>query len=106
MYEVPNLYSISGSANFYNKTANGITVYRNMSNGLTEIYIQKVKFKHWGQTGCVHLAWDKTNGRYYKGTPTYESWITTDKPPDNNTNFLNESKPKDIIINSNSEDPF
>jgi twinkle protein len=25
-YEVPNLYSISGSANFFNKTHNGITI--------------------------------------------------------------------------------
>ena len=29
-YEVPNLYDISGSANFYNKTDFGLTVYRDM----------------------------------------------------------------------------
>jgi twinkle protein len=75
LYEVPNLYSISGSANFYNKTANGLTVYRNYETGQTEVYIQKVKFKHWGQTGCVHLGWDSTNGRYFKDTPNYDNWI-------------------------------
>lgn len=103
LYEIPNLYSISGSANFYNKTANGITVYRNYKEFTTEVYVQKVKFKHWGETGCVHLAWDKTNGRYYKGTPNYESWINTIESPKqiDNTNFLNEG-----IINNNTNIDF
>ena len=65
---------------------------------MTEIYIQKVKFKHWGQTGCVQLSWDKSNGRYYKGTPNNDNWLFTEqpiKPIENNTNFLN-----DITINT------
>jgi twinkle protein len=101
-YEIPNLYSISGSANFYNKTANGITVYRDYQTNITEIYVQKVKFKHWGQVGCVQFAWDKSNGRYYKGTPNNDNWLTytEHKPIENNTNFLN-----DIIIN-NLDNPF
>lgn len=100
-YEIPNLYSISGSANFYNKTANGITVYRDYENFTTQVYVQKVKFKHWGETGCVHFAWDKSNGRYYKGTPTYESWIMNEQPKKQlqNDNFLN-----DITINPNEID--
>lgn len=103
-YEIPNLYSISGSANFYNKTANGITVYRNFNNNLTEIHIQKVKFKHWGETGCLHLAWDKTNGRYYKGQPDNTPWIKTEqpKPIEQNNNFLNEPP----IIQNNIDNPF
>lgn len=104
MFEVPNLYSISGSANFYNKTANGITVYRNYQTGLTEIYIQKVKFKHWGQTGCVHLAWDSRNGRYYKGNPDNQSWITTKTEQvaiAENNEFLNEG-----IKQYNGDIPF
>ena len=102
-YEVPNLYSISGSANFYNKTANGLTVYRDYETGQTEIHIQKVKFKHWGKVGLVVLGWDYKNGRYYKGTPNYESWINTIEPPKqiDNTNFLNEG-----LINNNIENPF
>lgn len=101
-YEVPNLYNISGSANFYNKTANGITVYRNYSTGITEIYIQKVKFKHWGQTGCVHLAWDKSNGRYYKGMPNNDNWLVYEQPKqlEPNNNFL------DIVKNNLDIDPF
>lgn len=106
-YEVPNLYSISGSANFYNKTANGITVYRDYGTNITEVFIQKVKFKHWGQTGCVQLGWDFKNGRYYKGSPSYDSWIVNDtvKELTNNTDFL--TKQKDIIINKEMDDlPF
>lgn len=98
-YEIPNLYSISGSANFYNKTANGITVYRNFETNLTEVYIQKVKFKHWGETGCIHLSWNRDNGRYFKGTTNNESWINIIETPKqiNNTEFLNQG-----IINNNT----
>jgi twinkle protein len=107
-FEIPNLYSISGSANFYNKAANGITVYRDYENFTTEVYIQKVKFKHWGQTGCCQLAWDKTNGRYYKGMPNSDSWIQSNKPKElqQNDNFL--TSPLDIITNNgkNEIDPF
>jgi|LakMenE01Jun11ns_1017448.scaffolds.fasta_scaffold9957143_10 twinkle protein len=103
-YEIPNLYSISGSANFYNKTANGITVYRNFDTNLTEVYIQKVKFKHWGETGCVHLSWNRENGRYYKGTMNNENWISYEQPKQNyNTNFLNETTD---LINNNIDIPF
>jgi len=101
-YEIPNLYSISGSANFYNKTANGITVYRNFETNLTEVYIQKVKFKHWGETGCIHLSWNRENGRYYEGIPNNDNWLTYEQPKSiqNDTNFLN-----DIIIND-FDNPF
>lgn len=99
LYDIPNLYSISGSANFYNKTANGLTVYRNYETGQTEIYIQKVKFKHWGQTGTLHLGWDGINGRYYKGVPNYDNWINMTAPKAElvpNTDFLSTG----IIINN------
>lgn len=101
LYEVPNLYSISGSANFYNKAANGITVYRNIQSMQTEVYVQKVKFKHWGQPGCVHFGWDKVNGRYYKGLPSYEPWIK-ERPMQENYEFLNESG----IITDGSDPEF
>ena len=103
-YLIPNLYNISGSANFYNKTANGITVYRDYDKFTTEVYIQKVKFKNWGEVGTVTLAWDKINGRYYKGYPSYDSWITKPEPAqlENNESFL------DIITNNGKyeDEPF
>jgi len=98
--EIPSLYNISDSAHFFNKTANGICVYRNFETGCVEIHIQKVKFKHWGQTSTVHLAWNKDNGRYYKGIPNNDNWLIYEKPLENNINFLN-----DIIFN-NEETPF
>lgn len=63
-YEVPNLYSINGSANFFNKADIGICIYRNFNTGGTEIYIQKVRFKHVGKQGMVQLRWNEINGRY------------------------------------------
>ena len=49
--EVPSLYDISGSANFYNKTDYGITVHRktdseNVMINEVNVYYQKIKYKH------------------------------------------------------------
>lgn len=63
-YEVPTLYDISGSANFYNKTDNGITVYRDFTTNITTVHVQKVKFQHWGQTGSVYFRWDADSSRF------------------------------------------
>jgi twinkle protein len=63
-YEVPNLYDIAGSANFFNKTDNGITVYRDMRNDIVEVHVQKVKFSHWGEIGMQKFNYDKTTGLY------------------------------------------
>ena len=93
LHEIPNLYSISGSANFYNKTSNGMCVYRNYESHLTDVYIQKVKFKHWGTTGFVSWSWDRSTGRYYSGQPDLENWLTKNETQGSlsiNTNFLNE----------------
>ena len=71
-FEVPTLYNISGSANFYNKADFGITVHRNKSGGWTEIHIQKVKFRHLGEQGMVKLKYNLNNGRYceyFEGVP-------------------------------------
>jgi twinkle protein len=71
MYEVPNLYSIAGSANFYNKSDNGISVFRRFNpevpeESFTEIHIQKVKFSHWGKIGIVQYDFDVASLRYRK----------------------------------------
>lgn len=63
-YEVPTLYDINGSANFFNKTDFGISVYRDMESQFTSVYVQKVKFKHLGKVGNVDFMWNKENGRY------------------------------------------
>lgn len=84
---IPNLYSISGSSNFYNKADYGLTVYRlSNSDGLTneiEVYVQKVKFKHLGHTGKIELIYNYKNGRFETKTNAginswdNSSWLET-----------------------------
>lgn len=62
-FEVPNLYSISGSAHFFNITQNGFTVHRNHTNGTTEVHIQKVKWEHLGQKGTIQYRYCAANTR-------------------------------------------
>lgn len=82
LFEIPNLYSIAGSANFYNKTDNGITVYRNYETEQTEVYIQKVKFSHWGKIGKCEFIYDLDSGRYLdQYTQGHQiSWIKKPEP--------------------------
>ena len=74
-YEVPGLYDISGSANFFNKADIGLSIYREQEQHSNTLYVQKVKFKFWGSPGKISYRWDPTNGRYteYGNDPT--NWI-------------------------------
>jgi twinkle protein len=76
-YQIPNLYSISGSAHFFNKTAIGMTVYK-AGPGSTQVHIQKVKFKYWGEVGMLEYLWDESNGRYYTVTRDSSNWLKQD----------------------------
>lgn len=66
LYDVPTLYDIAGSANFYNQVDNGITVYRNFETECTHVYVQKVKFRHIGELGEAIFKYNLQNGRYYE----------------------------------------
>lgn len=63
-YMIPTLYNISGSSHFYNIVANGITVYRDFKEDVTKVFVQKVKFSHWGEIGYAEFKYDKESGRY------------------------------------------
>lgn len=65
---VPTPYDISGSAHWYNKADNVITVHRNQADGSqdVEIHVQKVRFKHMGHPGLAILKYDKVVGRYFE----------------------------------------
>ena len=68
-YLVPTLYDMAGSAHFFNKSHNGISVYRYLFEDGTsspEVFVQKVKFKHWGRQGSVALQYDIDSGRFYQ----------------------------------------
>lgn len=63
-FETPNLYSISGSANFFNICDYGLTVYRDDDEKKVSVHVQKVKFKHLGQKGAADFEYVFRNGRY------------------------------------------
>lgn len=97
IFEIPNLYDIAGSANFYNKSDNGITVYRsfdqsNPDYSWSTVFIQKVKFNHWGKIGMAEYDFQKHNLRYRKkGTyENNESMLISTKPLQSNENFDKE----------------
>jgi len=77
-YEVPNLYDISGSANFFNKSDNGICVYRDYDAEVSKWFVQKVKFSHWGSPGYCEFKYDLESGRFNE---LYGNTYTMDKIP-------------------------
>ena len=62
IYPVPSLYDISGSSNWYNKADNGIVIYRDFTEDITEVHIKKVKFRNYGNIGCAKFTYNKDNG--------------------------------------------
>jgi twinkle protein len=74
MYDIPTLYDVAGSANFYNQVDNGITVYRDFKQQLTRVLVQKVKFRHIGELGESQFKYNLQNGRYREvGEPLDDS---------------------------------
>lgn len=63
-YEIPTLYSISGSAHFYNKTDNGFTVYRDNEENNVQIHIQKVRFSWNGKIGGIKYFYNTYTRQY------------------------------------------
>jgi len=64
---VPTPYDISGSANFYNKADNCITVHRHKSEDedYVGIHVQKIRFQYKnGYTGIGKLNYDIRSGQY------------------------------------------
>ena len=66
---VPTPYDISGSANFYNKADNCITVHRHKSEDedYVGIHVQKVRFQYKnGTTGTGKLSYNVRSGNYFE----------------------------------------
>jgi twinkle protein len=61
---VATLYDISGSAHWFNKIDNGMSVYRDFQSGLVDVHIQKIRFKFIGKIGKASFEWDRHTGRY------------------------------------------
>jgi len=64
-YEIPTLYSISGSAHFFNKTDNGITVYRDFETKIVTVYIQKIRYSWLGKVGFCEFMYNTDTRQYY-----------------------------------------
>ncbi len=63
-YEIPTLYNISGSANFYNKTHYGVTIYRDYESGVVTVYFQKIKQSWIGKIGWSSFTYNENNRQY------------------------------------------
>lgn len=60
----PSLYDISGSAHFFNKADYGLVVHRNRQLKNVLIKVEKVKFRHLGESGKAFFSYNAVNGRY------------------------------------------
>jgi twinkle protein len=88
---VPTPYDISGSAHWYNKADNIITVHREQAVPAAgepdrrfevDVHVQKVRFKHCGHVGGTRLHYDKVTGRYFdppSGTVYGEQYIDPER---------------------------
>lgn len=72
-YDVPTLYSISGSANFYNKAHNGITVYKDTDT--VDVHVQKVKQSWLGKTGLCQFTYNTYTRQYLPVDNTYPKYV-------------------------------
>ena len=74
---VPNLYDISGSANWANKADFGVVIHRDWAERSTkvEIHVLKVRFKSVGREGIVTLHYDRATGRYTEPDPELPQYL-------------------------------
>lgn len=66
-YPVATPYDIAGGAHWRNKADNAISVYRNVDEDdrdVSDVYIQKIRFKEVGSLGVVSLRSDLASGAY------------------------------------------
>jgi twinkle protein len=65
-FPVPTPRDVSGSAHWWAKADNCITIHRDQTedNQKVEIHVQKIRFKHCGHVGMTTLLYDRVTGRY------------------------------------------
>lgn len=76
-YPVPRPYDISGSAHWYNRADNCLSVWRDVGDEQkrheVEIHVQKIRNKHVGTVGMTTLLWDAITGRLTDKGVRYET---------------------------------
>jgi twinkle protein len=63
-YPPATLYDIAGSAHFFNKTDNGLSIHRDNSKGIVTVYCQKVRFSFHGRVGYTSYTYDTFTRKY------------------------------------------
>jgi twinkle protein len=73
VYPVPDGYSVSGSAHFFNKADNIIAVHRDttLPNSPTEVHVQKIRSRWLGRRGMALLQWQSESGRFSEVAGAY-----------------------------------
>lgn len=103
LYDVPDIYDIAHSSDFANQVDNALTIYRNMSTGLTDVYTRKIKLKYIGTIGRASFNYDVNSGRYFGDGETVPSGdlgnmiVSNISTPHDIWDEINE-KPLDIDI--------
>jgi twinkle protein len=78
---IPTPNDVSGSAHWWAKADNCITVWRDQVEGSqdVDIHVQKVRFKHIGRIGLATLKYDRVTGRYHEPLRVVSSYATRDE---------------------------
>lgn len=63
-YPAATMYDISGSAHFFNKADNGISVHRDYVKNKVDVYVQKVRFSWLGKIGYTSYTFDTFTRKY------------------------------------------
>lgn len=72
-YPVPRMYDISGSAHWFNKADNGISIHRpDPLKPYVDIHVQKIRFKEIGRIGNTTLCYIDDDGTYREINPSKE----------------------------------
>lgn len=103
LYEIPNLYDIAGSSNWFNKPDWGITFYRNYSTGNNEVYVQKAKWEHLGSQGNCELRFNVNNSRFSNLHSQYDNsnWMI---PKETQSDLFENKIPEKPINFDNPEE--
>jgi twinkle protein len=76
-YPAPTPYDISGSAHWFNKADNCISLRRNKldAGAATEVHVQKIRFAEVGRIGTAELRYDAAVGRFTDiELPAFPAW--------------------------------
>ena len=78
-YEIPTMYSISGSAHFFNKTDNGVAVYRDFETNIVHLFVQKVRYSWLGKVGHAEFNYN-VDTRQYSPVNVVPEFNNNEKP--------------------------